>query len=168
MNIRLINQETIDLAERFATQAHEGQKRKYGDEPYINHPRRVAMLVAGHRLATTDMVVAAWLHDTVEDCDTSLMEIYQLFGPGVLNIVDAMSKKPGVKKVDYYKTFKDTTEENAVLKLCDRLDNVSDLKTADRDFQVYYRKDTARLLTYVRWADEELARQIEAKLDELT
>lgn len=51
-----------ELAQAWATVAHDGQSRKGAGEPYINHPQRVADLVQGWRRKTL-----AWLHDTIED-----------------------------------------------------------------------------------------------------
>ena len=167
VTIRLFDQSVLDRAEAFATIKHKGQKRKYGGADYITHPARVAKLVAGHRLATTDMVAGAWLHDVVEDCGVSFMEIYEVFGSGVLNIVDPLTKRDGVPKRVYYESFPDQPEEVCVVKLYDRLDNVSDLHMADKDFREYYKRDTARLLKYVRWADEEIATQIERRLEKV-
>ena len=62
-------------AAQFARQAHEGQRRKCNDRPYIEHPARVAARVTILPGATEAMVVAAWLHDVVEDTTVELDEI---------------------------------------------------------------------------------------------
>src|SRR4051812_22501753 len=55
------------LADRIATEAHEGQLRKWCAVPYVTHPRRVAALVAGLDGTNEVDVAAALLHDVVED-----------------------------------------------------------------------------------------------------
>jgi (p)ppGpp synthase/HD superfamily hydrolase len=59
----------IRAADLFATVAHAavGQRRRYTDEPYVVHPRRLALRIAALPGATVEMVIAALLHDTVED-----------------------------------------------------------------------------------------------------
>lgn len=67
-------------AKEFATFAHKDQTRRYTNEPYIVHPEQVADLVRSV-LHTEEMLAAAWLHDTVEDCGVTSEEIEKLFGP---------------------------------------------------------------------------------------
>ena len=72
----------LDKAIQFATKAHEGQTRKYTGEPYIVHPLSVMEIVktVDH---TEEMLMAAVLHDTVEDTDVTLQDIDREFGPVV-------------------------------------------------------------------------------------
>lgn len=70
----------------FATAAHEGQVRKYTGVPYITHPVAVARLVVrfgGDR----EMVAAALLHDTLEDCDVTEGELRRQFGTEITQLV---------------------------------------------------------------------------------
>ncbi len=86
-------EESTDLvgqAYRFADQCHEGQMRKSGD-PYIAHPLETALFLAGLHL-DSHTIVAALLHDVVEDCDVSLDEITKRFGPEVSKLVDGVTK----------------------------------------------------------------------------
>ena len=85
--------EQVDLVARayeFGARAHEGQKRKSG-EPYITHPVAVAQDLADMHL-DAEAIVAAILHDVVEDTDASLDEIENEFGSDVAMIVDGVSK----------------------------------------------------------------------------
>src|SRR5690606_38991757 len=75
-------QKAYDTAERL----HAGVKRKSG-EPYITHPLAVATIAAEIGMDTTTLV-AALLHDTVEDTDYSLEELTEDFGPEVARLVD--------------------------------------------------------------------------------
>ena len=85
--------ETIIKATAFATTAHAGQVRKYVGEPYVEHPKRVAARVARAQGLSEAAVVAALLHDVVEDTDTSLADIERAFGLEVATLVDALTDK---------------------------------------------------------------------------
>ena len=76
-------------AASFAAKKHRDQKRKGGDsEPYINHPIEVANLLTNvGKVDDTDMIVAALLHDTVEDTDATFEEIEAMFGKVVTDYV---------------------------------------------------------------------------------
>ena len=82
--------EKIQRAYKLANRAHMGVKRKSG-EPYILHPLEVALLLADMRI-DADGIVAALLHDVVEDTTYSLDELREEFGPAVANIVDGVTK----------------------------------------------------------------------------
>ncbi|QBD81152.1 bifunctional (p)ppGpp synthetase/guanosine-3',5'-bis(diphosphate) 3'-pyrophosphohydrolase [Ktedonosporobacter rubrisoli] len=82
--------ERIKSAYDLANQAHKGAVRRSG-EPYIQHPLEVALLLAGMRI-DADGIMAALLHDVVEDTDYSLEDLSEQFGPGVANIVDGVTK----------------------------------------------------------------------------
>ncbi|MCL2825314.1 MAG: HD domain-containing protein, partial [Polyangiaceae bacterium] len=75
----------ITRAYEFAKEAHAGQKRKSGD-PYFTHPVGVAFLVVGLRLDVAS-IVAALLHDVVEDTSITADDIRLVFGPDVVFLV---------------------------------------------------------------------------------
>ena len=82
--------ERVQEAYDFAFQAHDGQRRRSG-EPYITHPVAVADLLADLRLDAETMI-AAILHDVMEDTPIAKEEITSRFGPGVAELDDAVSK----------------------------------------------------------------------------
>ena len=82
--------ELVGQAYRYADECHVGQMRKSG-EPYIAHPLETALFLAGLHL-DTHTIVAALLHDVVEDCGVSLEEIDRRFGPEVSKLVDGVTK----------------------------------------------------------------------------
>ena len=96
--------ERIRLAAEFGAEAHRGQKRKTG-EPYIAHPVAAAEILAELRL-DPDTIVAAILHDVIEDTPIAKAEIAAKFGNSVAEIVD------GVTKLDQIK-FKNREEAQA-------------------------------------------------------
>jgi len=129
----------LDLIQRayvFSAQAHDGVVRRSG-EPYISHPMNVAYLLADMQLDEAT-VAAGLLHDTVEDTDTTVDEIEELFGSDVADIVDGVTK---ISKMDFEskavqqaenirKLILAMAEDIRVLmvKLADRLHNMRTLK----------------------------------------
>lgn len=88
-----IDHPDLDLIQRayvFAAQAHSGQIRLSG-EPYLSHPLSVAYLLAEMRMDEAT-VASGLLHDTVEDTQTTVDEIEDLFGEEVADIVDGVTK----------------------------------------------------------------------------
>ncbi len=77
-------------AYEFGARAHEGQHRKSG-EPYIHHPLEVARILADMHM-DYQTLVAALLHDVIEDTETAKGEIHRKFGKGVAELVDGVSK----------------------------------------------------------------------------
>ena len=137
----------------FATQAHEGQKRKSGDA-YISHPLAVAQLVADLRM-DPPTVLAAVLHDVIEDCDVSAAELRRRFGADVASLVEGATKidhiTPGgvldVETVDaetLRKMFIAMAEDVRVVivKLADRLHNMRTLAYLDADRQQAIARET--------------------------
>ncbi|MGQ0285852.1 HD domain-containing protein [Pasteurellaceae bacterium 22721_9_1] len=84
-------------AKQFAQKAHEKQLDKAG-QPYINHLQFVADLVKNE---SDEVVATAWLHDSVEDTETSLSDISALFGKVVADSVNAITKRQGENYQDY-------------------------------------------------------------------
>lgn len=143
----------ISKAKCYATTKHNGQFRKFTHEQYINHPLRVAQNVLRYSDDNnlTEMIVAAILHDTVEDTDATPEEIASLFGSGVERLVNELTSKPGITKEEKpsYLATKMSKMSNCALtiKLADRLDNVSDLKNASENFRVRYQKETITIIS---------------------
>ncbi len=74
----------------FAARVHKGQVRRSG-EPYLSHPLEVASLLADMRLDRTTLV-AALLHDVLEDTDVTVAELRAEFGKGVADLVEGVTK----------------------------------------------------------------------------
>ncbi|NBT79658.1 MAG: HD domain-containing protein, partial [Betaproteobacteria bacterium] len=77
-------------AYRLSDSAHLGQFRNSG-EPYISHPIAVAQICAGWKL-DADALMAALLHDVMEDSDVGKQQLFEQFGPQVADLVDGLSK----------------------------------------------------------------------------
>ena len=127
--------EQIEAAYNWAKKLHEGQFR-ISQEPYIIHPLEVAKILVDLKL-DRDTIIAAFLHDVLEDTDTTPEEMKEKFGQDVVNLVQ------GVTKLSKYQ-FKSKEERQAenfrrmliamaqdirvvVLKLADRLHNMRTL-----------------------------------------
>ena len=89
------DRERVRLAYRFADAAHLGQMRKNG-EPYITHPIAVAALCAKWKL-DANALMAALLHDAMEDCGVTKLELVEKFGGTVADLVDGLTKLEKIK-----------------------------------------------------------------------
>jgi (p)ppGpp synthase/HD superfamily hydrolase len=147
----------IARARAFALARHHGQTRKDAARtPYWTHLEEVAALVAGFG-GDEEIVVAAWLHDTVEDCPpTSLGEIGAAFGPRVRALVaevtDDKSLDPAERKRRQVATAPAKSPGAALVKLCDKISNVRSVgDTPPHDWP------RMRRLGYLDWAEEVVA-----------
>ena len=92
------SQQELRKAVDYGIRAHTGQYRKSG-EPYITHPLAVATIVTGVG-APPATVIAAVLHDTVEDTEVTLKDVEGRFGPQVALLVDGATKVAAVRGDD--------------------------------------------------------------------
>jgi len=120
----------------FAARKHRDQRRKgEGAAPYINHPIAVAAVLAGTGgVADTVTLVAALLHDTVEDTETTLEELEAEFGFAVRDVVDEVTDdkelaKPERKRLQIEHTPRASRRAKEV-KLGDKICNIRDLVQA--------------------------------------
>lgn len=136
-NHKVGNKYGIKRAYEFAEKKHAGQTRGSG-EPYIKHPLRVARLAAEWG-SESDVIMAALLHDVVEDCGVPLSEIRELFGSNVEKIVDAVTALSDKEFANHTltKAQKDLlsdaklqsrmNSEALLVKIADRIDNLNTL-----------------------------------------
>jgi len=112
----------------FAAKAHKGQVRKKSGDPYIMHPMRVAQLLClgdqAEEITHPAMVVAALLHDVVEDTAVTQEQIDERFDPAAADLVETMTRVASENKQEYVKRVVHHSREAAVLKMADRLDNL--------------------------------------------
>jgi (p)ppGpp synthase/HD superfamily hydrolase len=152
----------LEKALKYAMKAHGEQLRRYVDEPYVAHPIRVADTV--RRMGGTEaMIVAALLHDTVEDTTTTLAEIEALFGPEVARYVEGMTDvttladgKRAVRKAIERKRLAETPAEVHTIKLADILDNTETIVERDPKFAKVYMREMRELLTVLTKGHPEL------------
>lgn len=141
---------------KFATRMHEDQTRKDGT-PYIEHPKRVAEYVKYYKSHSTHLDIltaAAYLHDTLEDTNLSYYDLVEFFGPTVAGIVLELTTdndlREAVGKTKYLEIkCKNMSSWAFTIKLCDRLDNISDLETSNEEFRKRYVNETLEIINYV-------------------
>ena len=140
----------------FAMMAHKGQK-DYGGLPYITHPINVAETVMRQGLSD-EAVVAALLHDTVEDTDVTLEEIRESFGYTVRDLVSLLTRNPERETYDeFISRIIDAAEsdpaflEAVFIKLADIQDNTRADRRTGRG------KENSLLIRYAKAQDRLLA-----------
>lgn len=149
------NSNLVQKALLFAYRKHKGQSRRDGTE-YIVHPIRVANNVA-HFVKSDNinkLMTVAYLHDTLEDTDTTYEEIRNIFGEGIADMVLELTNdkelKARIGKTECLKQgILGMNEDSLTVKLCDRLDNVSDLTTSSEEFRQKYLKQTLELIEFM-------------------
>lgn len=143
----------IKKAFTFASRAHKEQHRLTG-EPFVNHPLRVALEIADLRLGI-DAIIAAILHDTIEDCDIHPQDITKQFNKEVSSLVQKLTKVNSLKyreelreKENYRNILLAMAKDLRVvlIKLADRLDNMKTLWALSPEKQVKKSKETLDIL----------------------
>lgn len=148
----------VHAASSLAAKAHDGQYRGDSTTPYIIHPARVAGLVVVFGGQYTE-VIAAWLHDVIEDCHhgetTVAYGLSSLKLPGddaiaVYQIIKALTKDKSLEKEqrlpESLQRILAAPPGATLVKLCDRLDNVLDIATRKTE-QEKYLQETGVLLS---------------------
>jgi (p)ppGpp synthase/HD superfamily hydrolase len=122
---------------KFAADAHAGQVRKFTGLPYITHPLAVAELVRTYG-GSKAQVIAAILHDVVEDCDVGIVQIMDAFGPSVAGIVLDCTNDADYDldaDVDYWRKASPVSQ---LVKLADIVDNTNDVRDLDPEYAAVY------------------------------
>ena len=133
----------IREAFNFARVAHASQKRKTG-EPYILHPIAVADIAAEELCLDVSSVIAAFLHDVVEDTEYTIEDIRSRFGDDVAFLVSVVTKKKKDRyvdslQVDNFRQMLDSVQYDIralLVKLADRLHNMRTLSSMRPDKQM--------------------------------
>ena len=115
-----------------AKEAHEGVRRRSG-EPYLLHPIAVAKIVIDEIGLGVKSVVAALLHDVVEDTEYTVEDMERIFGPKIASMVDGLTKMAGVfnadtsEQAEYFRKVLLTLSDDVrviLIKIADRLHNM--------------------------------------------
>lgn len=159
----------------FAVEAHKGQVRKYNLLPYVVHPIRVGSRISRLPYATEEMIAAAFLHDTVEDCGVTISDIETKFGMVVAALVEEMSNtthgldipRAERKRLDRERIAKISKEAKAI-KLVDRTDNLNEMDVVKAsDFARKYLEESKLLLSIIQGVDPTLVAEYVAALEHL-
>jgi len=182
----------IKRAFTIAMEAHKNMRRKSG-EPYIFHPLSVAEICVEEIGLGTTSIVAALLHDVVEDTDIQLADIERTFGKKITKIVDGLTKIRGVfeygtsAQAENFRKMLFTLSEDVrviLIKLADRLHNMRTLESMPRNKQLRVSSETIYLYAplahrlglnaikteledlYLRFTDYSTYKDIADKIDE--
>jgi GTP diphosphokinase / guanosine-3',5'-bis(diphosphate) 3'-diphosphatase len=145
-------------AASFAAKKHRYQKRKGSDgEPYINHPLEVANLLANvGKVEDSDILIAAILHDTIEDTETTPEELTERFGKKVcdyvLEVTDDKSLEKQVRKQLQIEHAPHLSHGGKQIKLADKISNIRDVtENPPHDWS------KERRIEYVEWGEKVVA-----------
>lgn len=151
--------EKVEAAYAMARDAHQGQTRQSG-EPYVTHPLAVATLLAQWHL-DAQALIAAILHDVVEDTPTTKDEIAKRFGKPVADLVDGVSKLDKLQ----FATLEEAQAENfrkmllamardvrvILIKLADRLHNMRTLDAVKQSKQERVARETLEIYSPIAY-----------------
>jgi len=182
----------IKKAFTISMEAHKDMRRKSG-EPYIFHPLSVAEICVEEIGLGTTSIIAALLHDVVEDTDIQLKDLERIFGNKVARIIDGLTKIRGVfeygtsAQAENFRKMLFTLSEDVrviLIKLADRLHNMRTLDSMPRNKQLRVSSETIYLYAplahrlglnaikteledlYLRFTDNAVYREIADKIDE--
>jgi len=131
----IITQSMVEKAQDFAQEMHKGQLRDGGQSYYETHVKVVGDMVAG-LTDNENIIAAAYLHDVLEDCDVTPLQLFQMFGLRVRNLVLELTKD---KNENGEKTFPRLESPEAIMiKFCDRAQNLSTMSVWDEKRQDAY------------------------------
>ncbi|MEQ8301744.1 MAG: RelA/SpoT family protein [Cyclobacteriaceae bacterium] len=143
----------IKKAFTISLEAHKDMRRKSG-EPYIFHPLTVAEICVEEIGLGTTSIIAALLHDVVEDTDIELADIQRMFGKKIAKITDGLTKIGGVfeygtsAQAENFRKMLFTLSEDVrviLIKLADRLHNMRTLDSMPRNKQLKIASETIYL-----------------------
>ncbi|MEK6780258.1 MAG: bifunctional (p)ppGpp synthetase/guanosine-3',5'-bis(diphosphate) 3'-pyrophosphohydrolase [Bacteroidota bacterium] len=182
----------IKRAFTISMEAHKNMRRKSG-EPYIFHPLTVAEICVEEIGLGTTSIIAALLHDVVEDTDIELETIERIFGKKIAKIIDGLTKIRGVfeygtsQQAENFRKMLFTLSEDVrviLIKLADRLHNMRTLESMPRNKQLKVASETIYLYAplahrlglnaikteledlYLRFTDNHVYKEIASKIDE--
>ena len=136
-----------------AKEAHEGVRRRSG-EPYLLHPIAVAKIVIEEIGLGVKSVVAALLHDVVEDTEYSVEDMERIFGPKIASMVDGLTKMSGVfnadtsEQAEFFRKVLLTLSDDVrviLIKIADRLHNMRTLGAMPMNKQIKITGETIYL-----------------------
>jgi len=127
--------ELVKSAELFAKKKHSGMMRKDGTTSYSKHLEDVVNRLKSLGVIDEEILCAGWLHDTIEDTDTTFDDLFEQFGSRVAVLVSTLSKDMSLTRKQreqiYVKQLKEASLDAKLIKLCDISANLSDLKNWD-------------------------------------
>jgi len=170
----------------FAKELHKDQVRKFINKPYFDaHVQKVNGIVKQYT-TNEDLLISAICHDVIEDCFKDKWEGYSIikekFGKRVADLVLELTSDEGEMKHRYegskrdYLIYKMThmSDDALIIKLCDRLQNISDAFTASEKFRNNYFNETSAIVDAIESGrnltdvHKRILDDIKAKLDNIS
>ena len=148
----------VSEAAELAARRHNGMARKgRGNEPYINHLAEVAnLLSAATEGADAELVAAAWLHDTIEDTETTREELAQKFSERIASLVvectDDMSLPKAERRRLQVVNASHKSPSARLIKIADKISNIGARILPDPSAE-----ERADLVDYTNWAEQVVA-----------
>lgn len=163
----------LKRAHEYARACHAGQKRKYTEEPYYeSHLCEVASIVA-EVTSNEHMIIAALLHDVVEDTDQTIEDVHREFGHRVAVLVDQLtdvsSPEDGnraIRKEMDRKHLIGAEPDAQTVKLADLISNTRNIVERDPKFGHVYLREKEAVLKVLQQGDPSLLKRAEAILAE--
>ena len=146
----------IMMAYRFAKYGHRGQERDGGGR-YFDHPREASMSLLRQGILDHEIIISALLHDVMEDTFIlTWQDLEYIFGSQVCATVKLVTKEPGMAKDEYFSRLAGGTAEAWLVKLADRLHNLSTLESHSLERRLKKVKETRQkiLPLAVKLADD--------------
>lgn len=164
----------VSKAASLAVLLHRDQFRRDGKTPFITHPSQVASVLIGTGCEDAEMIAAAWLHDTIEDCDLMAADLEELINNHkviqyVVGLTNPSKKSDGNrakrKQIDREHVAAQIWEVQ-LIKLCDRYCNLTDtymdllnnFSDDNRSFAKLYVGESRLLLEVLGGLDETIYR----------
>ena len=152
----------------FAAEKHKYQRRKgFNQIPYINHPLKVADLLIDCGETDSDLLIAAILHDVIEDTDVTETVISENFNPVIAKLVNDVSDNKDlpytIRQELQVKVAPDLSHNAKLIKIADKICNIRDILNYPLDWSA------ERKLAYLDWAIQVVAgcRGMNEKLDQI-
>ena len=150
----------ISKAQNFALEKHRNQKRKDGITPFSEHLEGVVNRLKNLGITNQEILSAAWLHDTIENTDTTFEEINQIFGNAISVIVLSLTKDLNLsnreKELQYIQQLKKSSLQAKIIKFCDISANLKDISNSSLS-KTQKNKKVKKLFRYIRVINKEIS-----------
>ncbi len=154
------SKDIVTHAKDFAREKHKNQKRKDGITPFYDHLEGVVNRLKNLGISNRNVLSAAWLHDTIEDSNTTFDEINEIFGNIISVLVLSLTKdfKLPIKEREfqYIQQLKNSPIETKIIKFCDISGNLKDIANAPIS-KTQKNKQVKKLFRYLRVIKKEIS-----------
>lgn len=147
----------VNKALEFATKAHQGQTRRFTGAPYITHCVGVKQILQDAGVNDEITLSAALLHDTIEDCQVTRVELQQQFGEQIVKLVTELTDNLNLNRDQRHHQqalkINSMDKRSIFIKMADRIYNLQDFTKATIHYKQLGRKDEIeRADSYTRYA----------------